>query len=418
MDKARFSTGKMPKVSIAECSGDIVVRGWSEPEVLVKGTDFQVDEKDSGLTIVSKSSLSLMIPAGASLSVVSARGDLVVKNLTGSVNLEDIAGDARLRALGDLAISAVHGDLSVKSLEGSAKVGSIHGDAIVRSTGDVEIETVYGDLSARYVKGNTRFGEIMGDMSLRNVEGDVFATKVFRDANLHDVSGNVSLSDIQGDIRLSGGLGDGKNSLTAEGDVIVRWPKDAPLTLTASAEKITNKLTLDELHELDGTLSGRIGSGGAHLAVTAKGRIILRDAKVASEKWEWELGGEEEFGFSVELDGLGDRISMQVNEHIARMATELENRFGPEHSQRLAEQVAKKAEMAAQKAERVAQKAMQRAERSMRRTERRGRRRRAAPAAPQKKKASHEEQLKILKMVEQGIITTDEASTLLEALES
>ncbi|MBE2200741.1 MAG: hypothetical protein IAE79_19165, partial [Anaerolinea sp.] len=43
--------------------------------------------------------------------------------------------------------------------------------------------------------------------------------------------------------------------------------------------------------------------------------------------------------------------------------------------------------------------------------------RRPGPPPPPAKKASTEEQLKILKMVEQGIISPEEANMLLEALE-
>jgi hypothetical protein len=73
---------------------------------------------------------------------------------------------------------------------------------------------------------------------------------------------------------------------------------------------------------------------------------------------------------------------------------------------------------------RQAEKAMERAERQMRRAVHISR----PPVPPKppmapftfkpKSKASSEEQLKILKMVEKGIISPEEAGTLLEALEN
>jgi DUF4097 and DUF4098 domain-containing protein YvlB len=368
---------------------------------LVKGDDLTVDETEAGLDIASSGNLTLMVPSAASVTVAGARGDLVMKNMTGTVTLDDVAGDARLRDVGEMRVGVVHGDLSAKSLEGPARVGTVHGDAVLRSGHSIEIGKVYGDLSARYVKGDAKVVEVLGDISLRNVE----------------IAGTAKLMDVLGDIRLGGGLGEGKNSLSAAGDVIVRWPKDQALNLTASGSTITNRIQFDHLVEEKGTLSGQIGDGNVHLSLSAKGRVILRYARRTEEKWDWESGAEEDFGFSIELEGLGERISMEVNEHMARLTSELERKLGPEYSQRLAERVAEKAERAARKAERVAQKAMRQAEHSMRRAERRGRWRGRARVAP-KKKASNEEQLKILKMVERGIISTDEATTLLEALES
>ena len=67
------------------------------------------------------------------------------------------------------------------------------------------------------------------------------------------------------------------------------------------------------------------------------------------------------------------------------------------------------------KAEKAAERARQRAERQQRYGVRVSRT--AAPTPEPKQKASSEEQLKILKMVEQGIISPNEAATLLEALE-
>jgi len=418
MAKDRFDTGKAPIIHVTECRGELVIRGWSDAELLIRGEDYQAKESDVGLTIESNSRMSLMVPTRSSLTLSRVEGDLVVKNVSGKIETKDVAGDAIFLGTGDVRLDNLHGDLSAKRISGSVSVGTVHGDGLVRTADDLNIGTVHGDLSARYLNGLAQVGDVMGDLSLRNVAGDVTVKKVHRDANLLELGGKTTFSDVRGDIRLSGRLGQAKHSFTASGDIIMRWPSDAPLSLEASGSTISNKLSFDQVNQTNGTLAGRIGDGSIVVSLSANGRIILKDIQVAEERWDWDQSAEPGVDISIDLEGLGERISMQVNEHIARITTDLERKFGPEYSQKIAEKVAKKAEWAAAKAERAADAAIRRAERGIRRSARRTAARRPDPVAPARKRATSEEQLKILKMVEQGIITVEEAGTLLEALES
>jgi DUF4097 and DUF4098 domain-containing protein YvlB len=419
MKNESFKTGKAPHITISECNSDLLIRGWQDQEVVAKGDDFKVSETDQGITVISRNRLRLMVPADATLSVTQVNGDLSARSVTGVTEISSVTGDAVLASLGDVKVQTVHSDLSLKKIEGAVEVDRVHGDVIARNVHSLTVNVVHGDLSARYVEGTARLGEVMGDINLRNVTGDVTIDKGRRDANLQYLEGLTSVSDIRGDIRLRGSLNEGKHNFTAAGDIIVRWPEDAPLNITATAPKIVNKLRFDEVAEAEGTLTASLNGGHTFVSLAAKGSIILRSIRVAEEKWEWDQTVDADFDFAIDLDGLGERISSQVNEQIARVTSDLESKFGPEYSQKMAERIAKKAERAAAKAERAAEKAMRRAERHMRRVSFQGRRqRRRSPSAETKKKASSEEQLKILKMVEKGIITTEEASTLLEALES
>ncbi len=75
------------------------------------------------------------------------------------------------------------------------------------------------------------------------------------------------------------------------------------------------------------------------------------------------------------------------------------------------------ADRAAQKAERAVQRAMRQADRARRQADAWT----PPPASPKPKKkqpVSPEEQMKILNMLEKGIISVEEANTLLKALES
>lgn len=415
MGQERFSTGKAPQVSIAECGGNLVIRSWSEPAVVVKGDNYEANESDMGLSISGRSDLKLMVPVATDLSVTSVEGDLVIKSVEGDVSVVEGARDVVLSGLNNVKINTVHGDLSAKNIDGNLSAATVEGDAALRNVGSVTLQRVEGDVALRNVNGNVQLEQVQGDMALRTINGDVTITQGQRDVALRNLGGQTLLKSIQGDIRLYGGLAAGEHTFNAEGDIVLRWPANAPLNLVATAPKIANRLHFDQVEERDNTLTGRIDDGETAVTLTAGGRIELKEAHIVDSRWE-EGFDEADFGFDfgVDMAGLGERISQEVNEHISRVTADFETKFGSDFTQRLSEKIARKAERAAEKAEHAAERARQRAERNLRRHGRW-----APPPSPQapKRKATSEEQLKILRMVEKGVITPDEANILLEALE-
>jgi len=305
--------------------------------------------------------------------------------------------------------------LSAKNINGQLSADTVAGDAALRNVGDVTLKHIQGDVVLRNVNGSVQLDQVQGDMALRTISGDVVISQGQRDVALRNLGGQTSLKNIQGDIRLYGGLAAGEHTFIAEGDIVLRWPVNAPLDLTATAPKIVNRLHLDQIVERDNALTGHIGDGETVVTLTAGGRIELKETQIVDSRWETGFD-EADFGFDfgVDMAGLGERITQEVNEHISRVTADIETRFGSDFTQRLSEKIARKAEQAAEKAERAAEKARRRAERNVRRHGRW-----SPPPAPSspKPKATSEEQLKILRMVEKGVITPDEANTLLEALE-
>jgi hypothetical protein len=422
MTQERFETGKMPQITVEACQGDLVIRSGPEPAVFAEGDQYESHQSEASLSFSSQGDLSLRLPAAAGLSVTNIQGDLVIKNVNGDVSLSQVQGDAVLAGLGSVKIGAVQGDLSAQNIDGSLRADSIQGDAVLRNSSDVTITTVHGDLAAGYVNGSVHLETVLGDINLHTVNGDVTVQTGERDANLRNLGGkNILLQNIQGDIRLYGDLRAGEHTFVAKGDIVLRWPQDAALNLKATAPQITNRLNLEGVVKKDNTVTGHIGDGQTFVALTADGHIILKDLHLVKEEWSgyWtadDLGFD--FDFVADLAGLGEQISSQVNEHVARVTADLETRFGPEFTRQMAEKIAHKAERAAEKAERAAEKAKRRAHRSMKQARWHSQHAPPPPPTPAKPKATKEEQLKILRMVEKGLITPEEADTLLEALES
>ncbi|MCZ7671400.1 MAG: hypothetical protein M5U34_31835 [Chloroflexi bacterium] len=199
---------------------------------------------------------------------------------------------------------------------------------------------------------------------------------------------------------------------------MVRWPVDAPVTINAQASAIKNRLPLQDVAEEAGVLTGHLEQGSAVLNLEAGGRIILKEAQLVKDAWAQDSGEDFNFNFGFDFAEIGERISREVEQNVSRLADELQHRFGPNFGEEMAEKFARKAEHAAAKAEQAAARAQQRAERQQARHARWTPPPPPKPAAPPKPKSSPEEQIKILKMVEQGIISPEEANTLLQALEN
>ncbi len=404
MNKDHFQLGDSPLVEITSCSGDLIARGWNEPGIQIKG-DYLVQETSKGIQIESTGSLRLDLPREALLTIGRVKGNLNIKQFTGPINCEYIHGDALLSQTSDASLGIVHGDLAARNMLGNLNVTEANGDVTLRVAGGAAFGSVHGDLSARVIDGDVSINSINGDADLRTVSGSVDIRQGFRDINLAAIGGLISIAGVTGDIRLRGGLPAGEHSLEARGDIVVRWPTDIPVNLSVASEQIDNRLPLTDMVQKSSSLVGRLGEGGAHLSLATAGRVVLREEE-PTEKWSSE-GDDMEFNIGMNMDDMAARIGAEVSSHLSRVTRDLETKFGAEFSQNMNEKLARKMEKAN--------------ERMRRRAEQRGRYSAfdqgvPSPEAPVKP-ASTEEQLRILKMVETGKITPEEAGMLLQALE-
>lgn len=422
MSKQTFYTAKAPQIVVEQCGGDLDIRSWADTTaVQAKGDDLTSTENEAGLTLTCPNDLKLVVPRDSSIAIHSVQGDLLVKNISGDVVVQDAQGDVVLSGLGYVKVGHIAQDLSAQNIDGGLSLDTVQGDISGRSLSQLSANTVGGDLSASFIVGNVTLNEVQGDISLRTINGDLTLNSSQRDVNLRNLGGKTQISGVQGDIRLVGGLSASKHSFQAEGDIIVRWPADAPLIVSATAPHINNRLKLQNLQEEAGTLTGAIGDGQTVVNLTSGSHIVLKDVRLVDEKWEGDPSEEMEFDFMAELEGLGERIAAQLNERMAGLVSDFETRFGPDFSQK----IAKKAEQAAAKAEEAAEKIARRVEQAAARAEQatqspRPEKRTAPPpkAEPEPtRQSSTEEKLKILKMVENGTITPADAEMLLRALD-
>ncbi|MCO5205163.1 MAG: hypothetical protein M9928_09035 [Anaerolineae bacterium] len=454
MNQERIETISNPQVTIT-CAGDLVIRSTIESSVMVRGDDFrmavagsteqQSKEKEAysaengteyageavktaladSVDITGSGDLVIQMPRGASVVLLdTVSGDVVVKNIDGTVTANEISGDVSLSTIGgSVTLDSVHGDCAASGIGGDFAINTIHGDlSVSRIDGDTTIGSVHGDFAAKTLGGGLSIEAIMGDMSVRSVTGDLTIENVHGDCSLANLGGinNVHVSD---DLRIEGGMAYGKHTFSADSTLTFRWPDIEPITLNAVAPAIRNRIAFDSAEESDGTLNGSIGSDGPVVNLEAGEKITLRGIGESSKQ----------AGFEFDFDagnwaGFGEMISAEIATKMEAFAEKMNTQFGPEFSarverqaQRAAEQAMRAAEGAMRKAEQAMRKAEQRAERDAARQERHAQRRPPTPPTPPQAPSkpnvdTKAEQLKILKMLEDGTISLDDANTLLESL--
>lgn len=419
MSEQRFELGKAPHLILSAVHRDLVVKGWNEPVITLEGDQFTTEESEKGLVVTATRDLVAMVPHGASVSILQCHRDVAVKGVEGELIIGEVQRDMVVRGASHVEIGHVHHDLVVRSASGAVQIEQVNGDLALRDVGDVALGVVHGDVSGRDVDGSFIVKEVMGDLNLRGVSGNVNLGVVYRDVTLKSIEGLVNLAQGMSDVRLFGPLADGKHQLHCQRDMVLRWPVNLALTLTATAPNVKDRLGLEDVVEENETVSGRMGEGGPHIYLSAERAIVLKPMDMVDEKWVKFAFGDEDF--DVEINGLGEKISSEVNrrmddvrKRMAQMSADMEHRIGSEFAGRFEAQ----AQQWAEKAERMAEKALQQAERALKQTRQKTA---AAPASPSptpsKPIVSPEEKLKILKMLEKGVITVEEANNLLSALE-
>lgn len=379
MAKSQYELGKNPVIELELCGGNLTVKGMPESTLVVKG-EAAITETELGVQIVTQDDLRLQVPENASLQIGQIRGNLVMKSLTGEISIDSIQGDAVLAGVENTNIKQINGDLVAKGSTGSLVLGEVHGDMAARNLAGITADTIHGDFAGRKITGPLRLSHVFGDISLR------------------------------------GNLNEGKHTLKANGDIVLRWPISSPLLFSATGSEIVNRMHLDEQSESDGTFSGRIGEGKTVLELEAGGRIIMKEADMKDEQWDSDDAGDWDFGPGFKGNDVRFQIETGISEHMAEFARQMESKFGPEFGKQISDKVSRKAEKAARRAERTAERYQRKAEQRERGFSFGFTPGATSTASPIKKTVPAEEQLKILKMVESGSITPDEADMLLEAL--
>jgi hypothetical protein len=368
------------EIAIAECAGDLRVRsgGPGRVEIVVDG-DPAVSTEVDGITFSAIGDCQVVCPAGSCLDVGHVRGDLRINGLSGRVSAESVSGDVSLRGVGSTTLG-----------------------------------TVAGDVRGRGLGSDLRATNVAGDCYLRGVAGDVALTNVGGDLSADGLGAGLHADTVGADVRLGPPFVAGATyRVSAGGGLRLSVPHDASLQLAIrSGGPIRSRVTGLELSEGG---EGVLGAGEATLDADVGGTVRIRLVESEAAFVPVDLP---------DLSGIGDMIEAEIAGAMAGVEAHVAKSLGAINSDEIrkiyesqAERMLRRtqdfARREGRRAERLAEQARLRAERA----ERRWRRASGQPARPKPASVSDDERMQILRMVEAGKVSPQEASDLLAALE-
>jgi len=368
MERVNLEVGPAPKIVVETLGGDLRFAGREGAILEAQAPDqggLQLERTEGGARLACRSSCLVFAPSGASLEGGEVGGDVRIADLEGALLLSRVGGDLSLRRVGRASFETVGGDLHARELSGNLTADVVGGDALAL--------------------------EVEGDLRLRSVGGDLF---------LRGVRGTVDCQ-AGGDAMLTLRPQPGSNScIRAGGDLSLELPREASVRLRLQAGgELHLPAGVAAVPEEDGVWV-ELGSGEAELDVRAGGDMVLR------------LGSPEKDppGFFVgDILGEVEAKLAEMEAHFSAMGAGL---YGID-----AERIGERVRRAVRKARRKAShRPRSRSAHAGRWRTGAGRPSRGMPP-PASQELSEEERLTVLRMVEQGKISVEEAERLLAALE-
>ena len=354
MFEQTIETSATPHVTVAECTGNLTVRGAEERQIALhvrgEADDVTLERDGETFTLTARADCRLTCPTDTALTVGAARGNLKVERVEGPVAIGDAYGNVNLRRVGSVALK-----------------------------------------------------------------------RVFDNLNARQVAGSLEAEQVQGNIRLGPPFPPGATyRLNASGNLTVRLPADASLRLALRAGgKIRSSVPGLTLEDVDGEMQGILGAGEASLEAQVGGNISLQplgSGPVTSESLE--------FDFAADMEKLGAQIEASVAGALAEAGARLEESLSHiddqairQRVERVTEKTLRKVEGAAGQARRKAEREAERARLRAERAERRWQRASGRKPRPKQEPATDEERMRVLRLVEEGKVTPEQASDLLAALE-
>jgi len=380
METILFDVGEKPKVKFLSVGGDLRLSGRECEQFEAKaptGSELVGVLKGEWIEVQCKSDCLVFLPREAVIEGETVGGDLRATNITGGLIMRTVGGDVGLRGVGMASLETIGGDLHAR-----------------KQTGDLSVDRLGGDVLIDRISGDVRLRSVGGDLSLRRVDGLVEAA----------VGGDAALSFTT--------LGGEKISVHAGGDLSCQLPENvsASVHTIAGGEVHLARKTGEDI-SYEGAAVHKFGEGEVEISLNAGGDI-------------W-VGGME--GISdMDFESLGSTIAEQVESDIEAGMAEMEASLeamgaglGAFESDRIGEQVRR----AVGRARRNAARASKKADKARMKVKKvaHGKRLRVdfdVDLGDRKKPViNDEERLTILRMLEKGTITVDEAENLLEALE-
>ena len=296
------------------------VRAWSESEadrvgknisveIAKNGDAFEVRPKGYDLSDSRISmDLEVAVPKKAPLTVKTDRGDVMVAEISASVNVTDLRGDVDVRdTAGDVNVEMHRGDVKIADTRGDVKISGKGGEIEVDdASGSLTVEgDFYGPVRADKVLKGVRMVSAKTDLTLSALAGHMEASS--GNLDIVDAPGNLALRTRDSEVSVENPGGkvniDNRNAsisvrfssspkedvqiANSSSEIALTVPGSGSFEITADCRNCDidsefPSLTASKAGSGDSHLSGRNGTGkGPKITLkTSYGNISLRRTSI------------------------------------------------------------------------------------------------------------------------------------------
>jgi DUF4097 and DUF4098 domain-containing protein YvlB len=237
--------------------------------------------------------LTITVPKTARVTVNAGRGDVTAAGLGAGVNITASHGNIDLNSLagpvqghfsndkgdfsahqvaGDVTVDGHCNDLTLTDVQGKVALnGEFWGDVYIKNiTGTVNLHTSVTELQVAALPGDLSLNS--SDLRLNEAKGQVHVVTHSKDIDLSQIYGDSYVEDRDGRISVEPAGNYGIEAKNSKGDVEVTLPPNASASVNGRTHNgdIETEYGLTVSGEENKTVTGRIGSGGAKIVLSAE----------------------------------------------------------------------------------------------------------------------------------------------------
>jgi len=386
MDRFELKTTAAPTIIFIHINGSLRIKGWDRSELRAdcdREEAHKIEQTEDTITISTTCGCMVRVPMEATLQIGKVDGDLMIKSSEGKVSADLVSGQVMAKSIGSLQVAEVRGHFNVRGVEG-----------------DLNCQNVKGNASVQDIDGVVEMNEVKGNLVIKGYCGSVDATS----------TGNATLkleTEAAGTYKVS-----------SSGNIYCRLEPEtsAAISLESKSQYIKIKqeggseILKNTTHELT------TGDGAAKIELKAKGNV---DLIIPGEN---EFGWEFDFDIEKDIAAMADDISQVVTEQLETQLDVLGEQLSslsvnlssldPEISEKTRSRIEAKRAKLERKLAKVERRAAEKAREVSRQVSRR-----YNVSTPVSDPVTDEERQKVLEMLQNKLISVEDAEALLAALE-
>jgi len=386
MDRFELKTTSTPTIIFEHIQGSLRIKGWDRPEFRAdcdREDAHQISHTEETITISSTCGCMVRVPMESTLQIGKIDGDLMIKSAEGQTTADLISGQVMAKSVGPMDIAEVRGHINVRGVE--------------------------GNLTCKKTKGNASIQEIEGKVKLDDVKGNLVIKGYCGGVNAN-AQGNATLKMET--------FSESDYHVTSGGNLFCRLEPEVSAAITMESNSKYIKIKQESGSEILKTAKHELstGDGATQINLKAKGNI---DLTIPSEnEFDWEF----EFDIEKDIASMAEDISQVVTEqletqldvlgvHLNGLSENLSS-LDPEISEKTRSRIEAKRAKLERKLAKVERRAAEKARQTSRRVTRKFNMN-VSPSDP----VTDEERQKVLEMLQNKLISVEDAEALLAALE-